>query len=255
LRQTGAPARLRRQAKLGAGAPAAELRRSAKEGAGRMAGVAASWRTIEGVLWENVHSLYRALRKPATDAQVARLARMVPARLPRDFVQSLKTHDGLQDSYLGRNRLFDYYALMPVSAIIAAYRGICELEAQDPVGGSQAGADPGVRNDLRFRPGWVPFMDADGDKLVLDLDPAPGGAYGQVFEWSSTGSTRNCVLASSFGGWLAGLAEALSKRRFGLDEFGGIWLGGVPSAEPDAAPDRGGIGSVETSSSLSRRGR
>jgi cell wall assembly regulator SMI1 len=204
-----------------------------------MAGVAISWRIIEGVLWENAHSVYRALRKPATDANIARLADRVSVRLPRDFVQSLKTHDGLRDSYLGQNRLFDYYALMPVSAIIAEYKGICELEALDPIGGSQAGADAGVRNDLRFRPGWVPFMDADGDKLVLDLDPAPGGTYGQVFEWSSTGSTFNRVLASSFGEWLAGLAEALSKRRFGLDEFGGIWLDGVPSAEPPAARDRG----------------
>jgi cell wall assembly regulator SMI1 len=195
-----------------------------------MAGVAASWRIIVGVLWENAHSVYRALRRPATDAQLARLAKLVPAKLPRDFVQSLKTHDGLRDSYLGQNRLFDYYALMPVSAIIAEYKMICELEALDPVGGSQSGADEGVRNDARFRPGWVPFMDADGDKLVLDLDPAPGGTYGQVFEWSSTGSTHNRVLASSFGEWLAGLAEALSKRRFGLDEFGGIWLGGVPGA-------------------------
>jgi cell wall assembly regulator SMI1 len=135
---------------------------------------------------------------------------------------------------LGQNRLFDFYALMPVSAIIGAHKMICKLEAQDPIGGSQAGADAGVRNDLRFRPGWVPFMDADGDKLVLDLDPAPGGAYGQVFEWSSTGSTFNRVLAPSFSGWLAGLAEALSKRRFGLDEFGGIWLGGVPTAELSA---------------------
>jgi cell wall assembly regulator SMI1 len=73
-------------------------------------------------------------------------------------------------------------------------------------------------------------MDADGDKLVLDLDPASGGTYGQVFEWSSTGSTRNCVLAPSFGEWLAGLADTLVKRRFGLDEFGGIWLGEEPKA-------------------------
>jgi cell wall assembly regulator SMI1 len=197
-----------------------------------MASVAASWRIIEAVLWENAHSIYLALRKPATDTQISRLAKRVPAKLPREFVQSLKTHDGLRDSYLGQNRLFDYYALMPVSAIIAEYKMICELEAQDPIGGLQAGADPGVRNDLRFRPGWVPFMDADGDKLVLDLDPAPGGSNGQVFEWSGTGSTFNRVLASSFGGWLAGLAEALSKRRFGLDEFGGISLGGVPSAAP-----------------------
>src|SRR5579862_7961331 len=113
-----------------------------------MAGVAESWQTIEGVLWQNAHNVYRALRKPATDAQLARLARLVPAKLPRDFVQSLRTHDGLRDSYCGQNRLFDYYALMPASAIIAEYKMICELEAQDPIGGSQAGADAGVRNDL-----------------------------------------------------------------------------------------------------------
>ncbi|HEY7154680.1 MAG TPA: SMI1/KNR4 family protein [Gemmataceae bacterium] len=203
-----------------------------------MAGVAASWRTIESVLWENAHSVYRALRKPATDRQIAHLAKLVPAKLPRDFVQSLKTHDGLRDSYLGQNRLFDYYALMPVSALIAEYKMLCELEALDPIGGSHAGADAAIRNDARFRPGWVPFMDADGDKLVLDLDPAPGGTYGQVFEWSSTGSTRNRVLAPSFGAWLVGLADTLVKRRFGLDKYGGIWLGGVPSAESVPTPDR-----------------
>jgi molybdopterin molybdotransferase len=202
-----------------------------------MAGVAASWRIIEVVLWQNVHSVYRALRKPATDRQIVRLARLVSAKLPRDFVQSLKIHDGLRDSYLGQNRLFDYYALMPVSAIMAEYKMIRDLEAQDPVGCSWAGAgaDAGVRNDLRFRPGWLPFMDSDGDKLVLDLDPAPGGSYGQVFEWSSTGSTFIRILAPSFGEWLAGLAETLSKRRFGLDEFGEICLSEVPGTEPAPA--------------------
>ena len=193
-----------------------------------MGGVAASWRAIEGVLWENAHSLYRALRKPATDAQVARLAKLVPVKLPRDFVQSLKTHDGLRDSYLGQNRLFDYNALLPVSAIISEYRMMCSHQEQFGGSGGQAGNDPGVRNDTRWRAGWVPVLDADGDKLVLDLDPAPGGSVGQVFAWSNTGSTRLEVLAPTFGEWLAGLAEALSKRRFGLDEFGGIWLGGVP---------------------------
>jgi cell wall assembly regulator SMI1 len=196
-----------------------------------MVGVVASWRTIEGVLWENAHSVYRSLRRPATDIQVARLAKLLPARLPRDFVRSVKTHDGLRDSYLGQNRLFDYNALLPVSAIITVHRMMCELQAEYNIPGSQAGGDPEVRGDAYWRPGWVPIMDADGDKLILDLDPAPGGSVGQVFEWSSTGSMPLRVLAPSFGEWLARLADTLGKRRFGLDEFGGIWLGGVPGTE------------------------
>jgi cell wall assembly regulator SMI1 len=197
-----------------------------------MAGVAASWRTIEEVLWENAHSLYRALRKPATDVQIARLAKLVPAKLPRDFVRSLKIHDGMRDSYLGQNRLFDYNALLPVTAITSEYQMLRRDQAQFGWGGGVAGHDRSIRNDARWRPGWVPFMDADGDKLVLDLDPAPGGSVGQVFEWYNNGSTELRVLAPTFGEWLADLAETLSKRRFGLDEFGGIWLGGVPNIAP-----------------------
>jgi len=203
-----------------------------------MASVAASWRTIERVLWEHAHSVYRALRQPATDAQVARLTRLLPVKLPREFVQSLKTHDGLRDSYLGRNRLFDYHALLPISAIISEYDMMSGLQAECAFAAGQSGGDPGVRNDAHWRSGWVPIMDADGDKLVLDLDPAPGGTVGQVFKWSNTGSAPPRVLAVSFGAWLAELAEALGKRRFGLDERGGIWLGGVPSAEAIAVPDR-----------------
>jgi cell wall assembly regulator SMI1 len=200
-----------------------------------MAGVAQAWRTIEGVLWENAHSVFRALRKPATDAQLARLAKLVPARLPRDFKQSLKVHDGLRDSYLGRVRLFDYYALLPVAAIIAEYKGLCRLQAERGFVGNPCGGDPGIRSDTRWRPGWVPVLDEDGDKLVLDLDPAPGGSVGQVFAWPNTGSTPLRVLAPSFGAWLSGLAEALGKRRFLLDEYGSIWLNRQPDTGPGAA--------------------
>lgn len=200
-----------------------------------MAGVVRSWRAIEAVLWENAHSVFRALRKPATDAQLARLAKLVPVKLPRDFVQSVKVHDGLKDSHLGRVRLFDYYALLPLAAVVSEYKSMCGLQAECRFAGSQAGGDPAVRNDARWRPGWVPVMGADGDKLVLDLDPAPGGTAGQVFAWSNTGSRPLRVLAPSYALWLAGLAEKLEKRRFRLDEFGGIWL----EADPETGPGEG----------------
>src|SRR5262245_29244753 len=114
-----------------------------------MASVAASWQNIEGVLWEHDHSIYRALSKPDTDAQIARLARLVPARLPRDFVRSLETHDGLRGSYLGQNRLFDYNALLPVRAIISVYRMLCRHQEQFPDVTGVAGHDPEIRVDAR----------------------------------------------------------------------------------------------------------
>lgn len=148
--------------------------------------VVTSWRIIEKVLWQNVHSVFQALGKPATDVQIARLVKRLSFKLPSDFVRSLKTHDGLRDSYLGPNRLFDNYALLPVSAIISVYRMMCDLQAECEFGGSLLeGNDPRIRNDEHWRAGWIPIMDADGDKLVLDLDPAPAG----LSDRCSSGST------------------------------------------------------------------
>lgn len=185
-----------------------------------------SWRIIEAALEKHARPIHAALRKPAGDSAIAKLAKVVPADLPPDFVESLKIHDGLNDSYLGRIRLFDYNALLPASAIIDEHTMMCALQSDSDFGGSQAGGDPSVRNDTHWRPGWVPIMDADGDKLILDLDPAPGGTVGQVFEWSNSGSRPLRVLAPSFEEWLGGIAEALDKGRFRLDEHNQIWLGG-----------------------------
>ena len=44
------------------------------------------------------------------------------------------------------------------------------------------------------------------------------------------------LIAIGTGGASAGLAKALSQRRFGLDEFGGIWLGGVPPQPAAESP-------------------
>jgi cell wall assembly regulator SMI1 len=72
--------------------------------------------------------------------------------------------------------------------------------------------------------GWLPFMDADGDKVVIDLDPGPKGRNGQVFEWSNSGSFPMRLLADSFSEWLSGIAERFSKRQFQLTEYGSIWM-------------------------------
>jgi cell wall assembly regulator SMI1 len=189
-----------------------------------MASVSASWRIIEDVLCENAHSVFLALRKPASDARLRRLESKLAAKLPRDFVKSWKIHDGLRDSYLGQVRLFSYWAFLPVDAILAEWKEITDVQALHGFGGCEDRVTPRIKNDAHWRAGWVPFMDADGDKVVIDLDPGPTGKVGQVFEWSNSGSFPMRLLADSFEEWLATIAERFSKRRFRLDEFGGIWL-------------------------------
>jgi molybdopterin molybdotransferase len=189
-----------------------------------MTSVYSSWRLIEEVLRENANSVFRALRKPVSSAQLRLLESSLPAKLPPDFIQSLKIHDGLRNSYLGEIRLFDYWALLPVSAIVAEWKTMTNLQAECSFEGGQFKVTPRIKNDAHWRPGWIPFMDADGDKLIIDLDPGDKGKLGQVFKWSNSGSFPMTVLADSFGEWLAAVAEELSKRRFHLDEFGGICL-------------------------------
>jgi cell wall assembly regulator SMI1 len=189
-----------------------------------MASVAASWRLIEDVLYENAHSVFLALRKPASDTQLRRVETKLAARLPRDFVQSWKIHDGLRDSYCGQNRLFNYWAFLPLSAILTAWKIMTDLQEECRSGGCQFEVTPRIKNDAHWRVGWVPFLDSDGDRVVIDLDPGPGGRVGQVFEWSHSGSYPMRLLADSFGEWLSGIAERFSKRQFRLDEFGGFWL-------------------------------
>lgn len=189
-----------------------------------MASVTASWRAIEGVLCENAHSVFKGLRGPASEGRLKRLEVAVGRKLPRDLVQSLKIHDGLKNSFLGPVRLFNYWALLPVEAMLEVSQTMTSLQAECGLGGCQFKVKAPIKNDAHWRTGWVPILDADGDKLVVDLDPAPGGKVGQVFEWSNTGSFPMRLMAPSFEAWLADLAQRLSRRGFRLDEGGSIWI-------------------------------
>ena len=44
--------------------------------------LASSWDVIEGVLKENAHSAYKALKPPASETSIARLETLVSLKLP-----------------------------------------------------------------------------------------------------------------------------------------------------------------------------
>ena len=189
--------------------------------------IANSWKTIEEVLEENANSVFRALRKPATKGAIAQLeTRIGAAKLPRDLMASLRIHDGLRNSFLGSVRLFNYWALLPSATIASVWKSMVDLQAECNFGGDHVTTTKAIKNDSHWRAGWVPFLDADGDKFIIDLDPGPEGQKGQVICWSNSGSYPMRVLAPSFQAWLSKLADRLSAREFRLDKHGAIWMDG-----------------------------
>ncbi|WP_425614710.1 SMI1/KNR4 family protein [Anatilimnocola sp. NA78] len=186
--------------------------------------VASSWNEIEAVLRENANSVFRSLRKPASATDVNRLARTFGRKLPTDLLRSLANHDGLRDSYHGQVRLFNNWSLLPIKLMLDARKVCCEVQAMlGPEGVLPPGKSRAVKTDLRWRDGWLPFMDADGDMLFIDLDPGPDGRVGQVVKFYNSDRPRP-VIAPSFRSWLSALADRLVAREFKLDEYGGIWF-------------------------------
>lgn len=184
--------------------------------------VTSSWRLIDDVLRENAASTFRALRPPASPRAIDRLERAVQAALPRDVTTSLRIHDGMRCT--GPATFVNGWLLLPAGKIASTWRMQWDLQRECEFGGNICKCPRAIRNDSRWRSGWIPMLDFNGDSLILDLDPGPGGRVGQIFTWFNNGSSPMRVVADSFGDWLDQLATELTQRRFGLDEWGGIEL-------------------------------
>jgi cell wall assembly regulator SMI1 len=183
--------------------------------------VGSSWKVIEDVLWEHAHLAYEALRPPASQGDITELEDAIGRRLPAGFKASLRVHDGMTD----RQDLVDYRALIPCTGIASWWRLCTRSQRQFGGDGNPFTRTRKIKNDQRWRDGWIPILETvGGDLTVLDLDPGPAGTKGQIFPWYNNGSTTMRVVAESFPARLDALAEALVHRRFTLDDMGTINL-------------------------------
>ncbi len=181
--------------------------------------VATAWKVIEGVLRENAQSAYKALRPPARMADIHELEELIGTRLPQACVSSLRIHDGMRPGV----DLVDYNSLLSVPEMAMWWRIAMDNPWGDP--GPRLVDGKRIKGDLRWRPRWVPLaVDAGGNLMAIDLDPGPAGARGQVFPWQNYGTPSPKVVAPSYATWLDAVAEELLRRRFTLDEWGGIHL-------------------------------
>src|SRR4051794_30075705 len=113
--------------------------------------VATSWKVIEGVLKENAHSAYKALRPPASLADIRELEELIGTRLPQALVSSLRIHDGMQQ----RVNLVDYNSLLPVAEMGKWRRITMDNPWETP--GRRLIDGKRIKGDLRWRQEWVPI--------------------------------------------------------------------------------------------------
>ena len=94
------------------------------------------------------------------------------------------------------------------------------------VGGNFAGtySEPpaGVKSDW-WNPGWLPLTyDGSGNHWCLDLDPAPGGTYGQIIRMWHDDAERP-LAAGSFREWMTRYVAGLEAGDYAFsEEYDGI---------------------------------
>jgi cell wall assembly regulator SMI1 len=192
-------------------------------------GLAESWRRI--VAWYEAHTPPGTLRLPpdASDEALAAAEAKVGFRLPGDVRSFYRLHDGLGGSWL-----LHYGEFLSLGNLVMQWGWYAEMDrTQDP-------ADPLYQTKAisgPIKPVWwssrrLPVTDNSGNHTMIDLDPAPGGAVGQVIIYDhEVGPTR--VLAPSFAAWLVRIAAGLEAGEL-------IWRQERGQVEPSGFSEPGG---------------
>ena len=191
-----------------------------------------SWHQIER--WLAAHApriLTESLRPGAAEAALAALAAAVGRPLPDDYQALYRRHDGLRDEADNLGSLWYGMSLLPLAEVRAAY----EYQAAQTRTSPLRRAPPAVRTAALQNPYWLRLgFDGSHGWLVVDLDPAPAGTYGQVLYLYEIEELAFPV-AGSVAELLATFAADLIQGRYTLDE--GALEDGDEFLVPDADID------------------
>ena len=171
-----------------------------------------AWSAIEKWFAANASSDEFALSAGASESELRRVESAIGLRFPDDLRISYAIHDGVVNQ---RSLYFSYY-LLTLEEIIKTCNMLKQILEQGNYHGFVASPKGPIR-PVYWDPCWIQFMDnGAGDGLAVDMNPAEGGAIGQVIVCShETGPER--VLAISFGDWLSQFADDLRNGKYEYD--------------------------------------
>ena len=132
--------------------------------------------------------------------------------LPEDFKQWYLAHNG--DAAEQSFCVLAGHDWLNVAEMRDAWQELCEAcQGYDLADEGFTDNDDGVRPVMWSRR-WLPFAEDNGYYLLLDLDPAPTGTYGQILELSGDGDPVSLQAAS--------IRQWLEEYVTGLEQ--GLWV-------------------------------
>ena len=172
--------------------------------------VTARWTTIAEWLRAEHPRALAQFNPPATDEAIAAAEKAIGHRLPDDYKQFLRIHDG----QVGLAPMVGFGSLLPIKEVADAKSNIIGEETPVDAGG----VGPGIRA-VDYSHGWVPISRSPRgrDYLCIDLDPAPGGTRGQIVEYVVDSDVRPLV-AKSFADLLSKYFEQVQTGEIDLTE-------------------------------------
>lgn len=163
--------------------------------------------------WLSLHApriLNEDLNPGATEDQLAHLERLIGKQLPDEYKTLYSSYNGLSEEGENQGNFFYGLTFLPLAQVEANYTHRARATQVRPL----QKAFFGIKSDRAPRSHWLALgFDSSQVWLCLDLDPAPGGKYGQVIVLDEEEETA-FIVADSVGALLREFARDLEDGRY-----------------------------------------
>jgi cell wall assembly regulator SMI1 len=182
--------------------------------------IAGAWRRIEA--WIKTNAPNTRLGPPASREALDELAKTIGRRVPDSLAESLRIHDGASFEI---DLPYGDWKLSSASTSAEDWTSLVEIHAElDVTYGveNRRHRATGPVSPVPWRAEWIPFAsNGAGDRLCVDMAPAPGGHLEQVIVYMRDAAPHE-VLSPSIGDVLERFADGLESGAYMVDPLFGV---------------------------------
>jgi len=177
------------------------------------------WNRFEIWLSKNASHLTTELNAPATGDRIDELQKRINGKLPKEYVDFLKIHNGQNRDSEG---LIDTEELLSIERVIEEWLVWKNLLDKGDFKYTQSNPDKGIKSDW-WNSKWIPVTyDGSGNHYCIDIDPNKDGTSGQIIRMWHDSAERE-LIANSFEEWISNYVNDLEKGKYVYSEdWGGI---------------------------------